>query len=158
MRYKNAIVYKTNNQAFPDVKFPKDWRVSFANPRYFNAPKFNTDIIVTNRKDIIKAYSGLGVEVVGFDEDKLLFPVEEKVEQKEERVPETVETSFDLDTFIKENSKEQSDEPELPEGWRELGWLDMRTLAKKYYDDTVRNKEHAIEILEEVEQRQQEAE
>ncbi len=35
--------------------------------------------------------------------------------------------------------------------WREMKWLELRTFAKQYTDEVIKNKEHAWEILEELE-------
>ena len=181
MSYKTVLVYERVRQNFSNVEYPKDWRIKKANPRFFTVPQGGLWGVVSNQANVQEAYNKLdGVNVFKVEDDKLVDitekeeepVIEDDVEDDEERGPQKVETHFNLDELLSKEPEqaasedndivddtfpkagyENVDDP-LPEDWRDLGWLKMRTLALKYYDGKIENKKHAQEVLEEVEAEQ----
>lgn len=99
---------------------------TFSNPRFFTVP--NPDavkvFIVGNWPEIGEAYRAAGVEVVEVDADKETV---NEVEPAPALAPGAAE---------------------IPGGWADMSWPELRKLASQVSDEPVTNKEQAVAAIE----------
>lgn len=159
MRKKKVIVYQRKPEDFEGVAFTTDCDVTYANPRFFNKPKTTVDYFLSKEQKVIDAHEKAGIPMYPTGE-KVKKPSEEPVEREVEKEPDVkveedvLEKDDNAPTYETQDSSETLSSDPLPEDWRELPFPKMRSLAKNYTNEPLKNGEQVKELLEFVEEQQ----
>ena len=94
--------------------------------------------VKATRPDIIEAYAAHGIPTY---EELTNGETQEETRQEERQEEQEVETEQEIQELLQAS-------PEIPDGWRELPWPQLRSLACSLTDEPVKSKEQAIEVIE----------